>query len=57
MKMKTPSEELEFGGSRTPIYGGFGVFETSPNYYTIYPLNEGELFEKKILPILKNIIV
>jgi hypothetical protein len=57
MKVKTPSEELEFGGSKTPIYGGFGVPEAPPSYYTTHPLGEGELSEKTPLPILKNIII
>jgi hypothetical protein len=57
MKVKTPSKELEFGGSKTPIYGSFRISEAFPSYYTTHPLDKGELFEKIPLPILKNIII
>jgi hypothetical protein len=38
IKIKKYFKKLEFGGSKTSIYGGFGVFEASPSYYTIKTL-------------------
>jgi hypothetical protein len=57
MRVKTRSEELEFGGSKTPIYRGFGVPEAPSSYYTTHPLDKGELPKRTPLPILESIIV
>jgi hypothetical protein len=48
MRVKTLSRELEFGGLESLYIKIFGMLKAPPSYCTIYFLDKGGFFKKKI---------